>query len=367
VKARAPVEAGFSFKEKVNRLDPIGTVIFVPCIVCIILALQWGGVVYPWDSARIIALLVVFGLLLLTWLAVQAWKKENATVPPRIFFRRSIAAGFTYAMLVSGSLLVLVYYMPIWFQAIKGDSPIKSGISTLPSVLGMVVSSLITGVFTQKIGYYVPTMITGPMIASIGAGLLTTLKPTTGHPEWIGYQFIYGFGIGMGIQQGMLAAQAVLPGPDVSIGIALMFFGQQLGGSIWLAVAQNVFLHQLTKGLAGIAGLNSEEIVNTGVTELRNIVPPDLLSRVLSAYNTAISHTWYVPIALSSSMLIPALCMEWKSIKGKGKGGGSGGVNETGAEPSIMERSMSSAEKTHPTDASATSILDRHSAENETV
>jgi hypothetical protein len=325
IKARQPREAGASLKEQINQLDPIGTVIFIPCVVCLILALQWGGVIYPWNDGKIIALWVVFGVTLLAWMAVQAWKKDNATVPPRVFFQRSITAAFTYATLVAGSMLLIIYYIQIWFQAIKGDDPLTSGISTLPSLLALVISAALSGLFTQRIGYYVPTMIMGPIISSIGAGLLTTFKPDTGQSKWIAYQFLYCFGIGMGLQQASLAAQAVLPGPDVSIGIALMFFGQQLGGAIFLAIAQNVFTQQLIKELTGLSGLDPEQILNTGATNLPNIIPASLLPQVLSAYNTTIVHTWYVAIASSCAMAIPALCMEWKSIKGKGLGRGPGG------------------------------------------
>ncbi|RJE22001.1 efflux pump [Aspergillus sclerotialis] len=287
------------FKERLDQLDPIGLLLFIPCIVCLILALQWGGVVYSWSNARIIVLWVVFGITLIIWIAVQAWKKDNATVPPRAFFQRSILASFSFAITVASSMIILVYYVPLWFQAVKGVSPVKSGLTFLPFVLALVVAAIIGGLLTQRIGYYVPTM------------------PNTGHPRWIGLQVLCGFGIGIGMQQANLAAQTVLPRPDVPVGIALMFFAQQLGGAIFLAVGQSVFTHGLINGLTGVNELNPGKVAEAGATQIRNMVPESLLPKVLAAYNIALTQTWYISVGLMCASIVPTLCMEWKNIKRK--------------------------------------------------
>jgi hypothetical protein len=58
-------------------------------------------------------------------------------------------------------------------------------------------------------------------------------------------------------------------------------------------------------------------VLNTGATELQNSVPPELLRSVLVAYNGALTHSWYVAVALSSLSLIGVVFIEWKSVKGK--------------------------------------------------
>ncbi|KAJ9143454.1 Major facilitator superfamily protein [Pleurostoma richardsiae] len=325
--AKPPVTA----RELWNKLDLLGLVLFIPSISSLIIALQWG-VDYQWSDGRVIALLVVFGVTLIAWMAVQAWKKDNATVPPRIFFQRTIAAGFAYSFLLTSAIMLMIYYMPIWFQAVKGVSPVTSGLYFLPFILSMSLSAILSGVFTQRIGYYNPSMIASAAVLSVGTGLATTFTTHTGSSHWAGYEFLCGFGGGMAMQQAGLAAQAVLPLPDVPIGIALMFFGQLLGGSVFLAVAQSVFTQQLVKRASGIAGLDPETIINSGATELRGSVPASQLPRVLAAYNGALTDTWYVAVALSSAALIPTLCMEWKSIKGlkRGRRGLGPGSNPAG-------------------------------------
>lgn len=76
--------------------------------------------------------------------------------------------------------------LPIWFQAIKGASAVKSGIMNLPMILGLVLVSIVAGGAVSAVGYYTPFIYASVVLMSIGAGLLTTFKPNTGHAKWIG-------------------------------------------------------------------------------------------------------------------------------------------------------------------------------------
>ncbi|KAL9043426.1 MAG: hypothetical protein Q9214_003388 [Letrouitia sp. 1 TL-2023] len=304
-----------SFKEQFIQLDPIGSLFFLPGLVCLLLAFQWGGAEYSWDNGRIIALLVLAGILLIGFIAVQIWKQEESTVPPRIAKQRSIAAGMLWMFCVTSAMLIFVYYLPIWFQAIKHVSAVKSGIMMLPFILSLVVASISAGVLVKKIGYYTPFMLSSAVIMSVGAGLITTFRVDTGHAKWIGYQVIFGFGMGQGMQQASLAAQTVLSKKDVSIGVSLMFFCQGLGGSLFLSVAQNVFNNRLISGLASIPGTNTRAVVKAGATELRDLVAPENLRAVLAAYNKALTDVFEIALALACFSLVAALATEWRSVK----------------------------------------------------
>jgi hypothetical protein len=95
-------------------MDPLGTFFFMSGVICLLLALQWGGSKYNWGNARIIVLLILFAILGSAFLAVQIWKQENATVPPRIFMNRNIWGGALFAAMVGGAFFILCYYLPIW-------------------------------------------------------------------------------------------------------------------------------------------------------------------------------------------------------------------------------------------------------------
>ncbi len=220
--------------------------------------------------------------------------------------------------------MIVIYFLPIWFQAVKGVTAVQSGIDTLPLVLALVMASIMGGALTQITGYYVPQLIACSIIMSIGAGLLTTFQIDTGSGKWIGYQVLFGLGLGLGMQQPGMAAQTCLDKKDVTIGVSLMFFMQGLGGSIFISVGQTILTHSLVSHLSNTAGLNPALIVNTGATELRDIVPPEYLEAVLVAYNTSISDTLKVAAACASVTIFAGLTMEWKSVKGKKQGGPSG-------------------------------------------
>lgn len=300
---------------QIIRLDPLGTVLFLPGVVSLLLALQWGGSTYPWSDGRIIALFVVAGVLVISFAGVQVWRQETATIPPRILSQRSIAFGSVFAMFIGGGLISMLYYLAIWFQAVKGTTAVQSGIDTIPMVLGLVAGAIISGSIITATGYYVPWMFVSTVLMSTGAGLITTFKLDTGSPAWIGYQVLFGLGLGVGMQQPSLAAQTVLAGKDVSIGIALMFFFQSLGGAIFFSIGESAFANHLASALPGIPGVDVPAVLAAGATDLKRVVPPDALHDVLVVYNNAIQKPFITATAVAAAMIFAAAGMEWRSIK----------------------------------------------------
>ncbi|KAF3928669.1 hypothetical protein AA313_de0210117 [Arthrobotrys entomopaga] len=312
-----PVKKQFTIRERIRQLDPIGTTLFLPSMICLILALQWGGTEYPWHSGRIIALLVVFAVGICTFVGVQIWKGEDATMPPRIVMQRSIASGMWYTFCAGGAMMIFIYYLPVWFQAIQGVNATDSGIHLIPLVLTLVAGTIIAGAIVRFTGYYVPFLIIGAVLMSIGAGLLTTLTPTSGANKWIGYQVLYGIGLGLGMQQSAIAAQTVLERKDVPVGTSMIMFSQILGGAVFLAVGQTNFLNKLIKGVVAIngPGFDAQMVAHTGATDLRKVVKPEFLPQVLDAYNTAVVNVFYVAVGLSAATIFGALTMEWVSTR----------------------------------------------------
>lgn len=313
-----------SLKRQFIRLDPLGTLVFLPGMICILLALQWGGVTYPWNNGRIIALFVVGGVLSLIFIAIQLWRQEDATIPPRIIKQRSVAAGAVFSMCIGGAMITMLYSLAIWFQAVKGVTAVQSGIDTIPMVLGLVVAAITSGGNVRRTGHYVPWMYFSAVCMAIGAGLITTFEPNTGHSKWIGYQVLFGWGIGVGMQQPSMAAQNVLSHKDVSTGVSVMFFAQSFGGAVFVCIAQTLFNNDLSTHLSNIPGVDVTSVVNAGATELRNSVPADKLSDILVGYNDALVQSFIVATGVSAFMIFPALGMEWRKLTPMGKGGPAG-------------------------------------------
>ncbi|KAI1614547.1 DNA repair protein RAD50 [Exophiala viscosa] len=310
-------ETKMSWKTRAYQLDLGGTGLFIVDIVCCLLALQWGGSTYPWSDWRIILCLTLFGVLTVLFIILQFYMGDFATVPVRIIRQRNVAASAWFVFTLGGAFFLLVYWLPIWFQAIKGATAFKSGIMCLPMVLSLVVASLIGGGLTTAIGHYWPFYYLSVIFSAIGAGLLTTFMTDTGHSMWIGYQVIYGLGVGFGMQQALVAVQATLPLKDIPTGTALVMFMQTFGGALFVSVAQNVFNNRLISTLPKYApGIDPSIIVNVGATSLRNEIPAKYLQGVLFAYNLALTNTWYISVAMCCLQLIGAIFVEWKSVKG---------------------------------------------------
>lgn len=304
-----------SIKEQIHQLDPIGTVIFIPSITCLLLALQWGGINYAWSDGRIIALLVLAAVLFIAFIGVQIWRQEKATVPPRIIKVRAVAAGMIYSFFSGAGMITIVYLLPIWFQAIKGATAVHSGIMNLPAVLGITLSSIVAGVGTRKLGIFTHWMLISSIMTSIGTGLMCTFTTSTNHSKWIGYQVIWGIGLGLGMQQPSVGAQTVLARKDVPTGATVMFFAQGLGGSVCFSIANNIFLNKLSAGLEAIPGINRDLVTHVGATDLRNIVPAGSLDAVLTVYNLALRNGFYVGVAVSAFTIVGTALMPWINIK----------------------------------------------------
>lgn len=324
-----PTGEKLPLRQQLVQLDPLGTAVFLPSMVCLILALQWGGTTYAWSSWRMILLLTLFSVLIVIFAATQALKGDSGTLPPRILFQRSIAGGAYFTFCVSAGWLLIIQYLPIWFQAIKGTSALDAGIHFIPTVLALVLAGILGGKSTQAIGYYVPVMFLGPALASVGSGMLSTLKQNSGHAMWIGYQVIVGLGLGIGMQVSGLAAQAVLPQEDVSIGTAIMMFSQQLGGAIFVSVGQNVFFNDLISTLSDIPGLDTAIILNTGATDLQKTIPARYLTQVLAKYNHALTRTFIISTGMLAASILGSCFMEWKNIKTSKRPTGGPAARET--------------------------------------
>jgi hypothetical protein len=188
----------------------------------------------------------------------------------------------------------------------------------LPMLLGVVIMAMVAGFLITLTGYYTPFILMSTAVASLGMGLLSTLKPGSGHSMWIGYEALFGLGIGAGLMQTVLIAQTVLDIDDTPTGTAALIFFQTLGGAIMISVAQNVFQNRLLANLTKVfPGLNPAMVLGNGATNLQDVVPPEYLSRVLAAYNKALSETFYVGAAMASLSIFGSVGIEWKSVKGQ--------------------------------------------------
>ena len=96
--------------------------------------------------------------------------------------------------------MVPSFYLPLYFQAIKGSGAIESGVQILPLIVSGALSSLVGGIAISSVGYYTPFMILGMTGCTIGLGLLTMLGVDTAYAMILGFQILTGVFMGINFQ-----------------------------------------------------------------------------------------------------------------------------------------------------------------------
>ena len=318
-------------RERLKELDFLGAFFLIPAVICLVLALQWGGTKYAWNSATIIGLFCGFGCLVIIFITIQIRLGDRATIPIRVFARRSVFFSVMFAFCVGSAFLLVIFYLPLYFQGVKGATATESGVHVLPLLLSVVMASVCGGGVVTLIGYFTPFMIAGMALFTIGCGLLSTLSPSSSTGMWFGYEIVAGVGLGMCLQVSfssnkqklidklsIIAVQTVVHMRDVPVATALVMFFQQLGGAIFIAIGQAVFQNKLIPKMEAInPSLRPIEIVSAGATGLKSLVNPDQLPAVLDAYAKSLNSTFDVAITMAGMAFFMACGVEFKSVKGK--------------------------------------------------
>ncbi|EMC97934.1 hypothetical protein BAUCODRAFT_31942 [Baudoinia panamericana UAMH 10762] len=307
-----------SWKAILHELDLLGTVALVPAITCLFLALTWAGTKYAYNSATVLGLFVGFGLLSVAFVYDQCRKQDSATLPPRIIKRRSIIAGFIFSACCNGSITVLEYYMPTYFQTVRGWSPAKSGLLIMPIIGGFLVGMLVHGVGTTLIGFYTPFMLISSTLMPIAAGLMTTWTLQTQFAKLVAYSALSGFASGVGFQGPQSAVQVSLSDVDGPLGLSVKLFGQNFGPALFISIAQAIFTNRLGANLHNaIPGSDAKALENMGFSELVASVGPQNVGKVLAGFDRSITQTWYLPLGATCLTMVGSLLMEWRSVKEK--------------------------------------------------
>lgn len=165
-----PSDFDLPFREKLKRLDLLGTVVVVPAITCLLLGLQWGGIKYGWTDTRIVVLFVVFAVLAAAFGYLQYRLGERATVPLRIVKRRSILAAMWFAACCNGVLAITEYYTSIYWQGVRGETATVAGLLGLSMIIGLTIGGVIAGFGTSIIGYF-----TRELISNLSCGIHISL------------------------------------------------------------------------------------------------------------------------------------------------------------------------------------------------
>ncbi|KXX81573.1 putative HC-toxin efflux carrier TOXA [Madurella mycetomatis] len=336
--------AAESWLTRVLRLDLLGTAMLVPSIVCLLLALQWGGTEYAWNSSMVIGLFVGFAVMMAIFIGIQVWKGDTGTLPPRLFKNRNVVCAMLFAFFFGAGFFPMVYYLSLYFQAIQGDTAVQAGIKLLPMLIATVVSSVASGGLVTVVGYYNPFILPSMVLFTVGSGMITTFSLATPLREWFGYQVLAGLGIGIGFQTGILVVQNVMPLDWIPVGTACVQFFQSLGGAIFIAVAQAVFQNGLTEGIQRNApGLPPQIFINSGASQIKQVLAQlnatQYTTDVLTAYLDGLRNSYFISVACAAAAFLAACGLSWKRIeKRKAPAAGTEGTAEMGESKKDVDK-----------------------------
>ncbi|KAH8764815.1 MFS multidrug transporter-like protein [Diaporthe sp. PMI_573] len=310
-KAAAPTPA--SSKEKLLQMDIPGSVLICATIVCFTLALRWAGVEKAWADSDVVGTLVATPIFLILFAFDQWLQKDRALVMPSFLKNRVLVVGAVFEFFIAGCFNLALFYLPIYFQAVRGVSAISSGVRLIPVILGLTITQIVVGGLITATGIHNPFFILGPAIAAVGSGLFMLLDEQSSAGRWIGFQIVLGVGVGFCLTIPLMLSQVVVETKDVSTATPLIIFAQSMGSAFLLPTAQAVFQNQLLKALHQFApdvdplvvlaaGANSEAISS---------LPSESLGGITQSYRSALRYTFAIGIPFAGIALLVSLFMPW--------------------------------------------------------
>ncbi|GKT82126.1 MFS multidrug transporter [Colletotrichum tofieldiae] len=330
-------------KKTIPEIDLIGFALFTPASTMFLLALQFGGNDYPWNSSVVIGLFCGAGVSAILFVVWERRVGDRAMIPFSVAGRRIVYCSALNGAALVVAILVAAQYLPIYFQGVLGYGPAMSGVNLLPTILSQLVMVILSGVLIQKAGYYLPIAVAGSALSAIGNGLVSMFSPTTKIATWIGFQIVLGSGRGIGMQtvslfqipivpprshptniwpQGVIAVQNGLPAAQIPIGIAFTIFCQNFAGAIFVVVSNVIFTHSLASEIRAHApsvSLQAALAAGSKPSAIRSLVPPGSseIDGVLAAFSNSINKVFYLLVACCGGGLLASFGMGWVNIKKK--------------------------------------------------
>lgn len=289
-------------------MDWVGAILFAGIFATWVLALTFGGAQWAWSDGRTIACFVVCGVLIIIFGLQQRFRVftdiRQRIFPAGFLLSRSAMLQYFATSCTATGLGVVVYYIPIFFQFTRNDSPIKAAVRLLPFILLLVTSMMVSGALMGKTGYYKPWFIASGVLMVIGGPLMYTVDSQTSPARVYGYSILIAVGTGLTMQASYSVAP-VKTAMDPKFGPAMIpdAIGwvnlAQLGSIVHAltisgTVFQNMGFRYLSHALAGrgftdaeihgaISGAQSQLLINSSA-EVRTLAVEAIVKAMSRVY-----------------------------------------------------------------------------------
>ncbi|KAI9766171.1 MAG: hypothetical protein M1840_006738 [Geoglossum simile] len=291
--------------EKLRRIDYVGNIIFVGSVVAILIALSYAGVVHPWGSWRTILPLLLGFVGLVVFFVYERYCMEP-TMPLRLFKNRTAVAAFALTFIHSLLALWVIYFLPVYFQAVLGSTPARAGVQLLPTVLVLIPFAAVGGKVLGMFGRYRPLHHLGFALTMIGLGSFTLLGPFSTASAWIVFQMVAAAGSGIMLGVLLPAIQAALPESDVAIATGTFAFIRSFG-IVWaVTVPATIFNNKFARlARTQITDENIRAVLSGGkayehaTKEFVNSLQGLVRTQVVSVYSDSLKLIWQVALCVA--------------------------------------------------------------------
>jgi len=231
-------------RRKLRVVDYVGSTLLAITLSSIVLLTDLGGTTYPWASWPILGLAAAALVGLVAFIFAER-RAVEPVLPPRLFKIRTFWVTTSIALIVGFALFGSVTYLPLFLQVVKGESPTGSGLQMLPFMLGIPVTSLVTGQLISRTGHYKPFPIVGTLAAAVALFVLSRMTPETSMWTMSLAMLLLGVGIGLILQVLVIAVQNVVEYRDLGVATSGVILFRFVGGSLGTALLGAVFAARL--------------------------------------------------------------------------------------------------------------------------
>jgi EmrB/QacA subfamily drug resistance transporter len=239
------------------RIDYLGATFLTAAVSALLIWVTLAGGTFPWWSVET-ALFVSGSLLALAAFVVTELRAAEPIVPLRLFRDRTTTLAIVASTAIGVAMFGSTVFLGQYLQISRGYSPTAAGLLTIPMVAGLLLSSTVSGLLITRSGRWKLFLVVGSGLVVIGFGLLSTIDHET-HMGVLGvFLFVLGAGIGMTMQNLVLAVQNTVAAADLGAASSAVAFFRSLGGTIGVSVLGAVLSSRvgslISSGLAGTPG-----------------------------------------------------------------------------------------------------------------
>ncbi|MFJ3668152.1 MDR family MFS transporter [Streptomyces sp. NPDC090106] len=290
-------------------IDYLGTFLIAAVATCLVLVASLGGTTWAWSSPQIVLLAVLAVALAAAFVAVER-RAAEPVLPLKLFRIRTFTLSAVISFVVGFAMFGAMTYLPTFLQVVQGVSPTMSGVHMLPMVLGLLLSSTLSGQIVSRTGRWKVFPVVGTGVTTIGLLLLHRLDENSPTAEMSAYFFVFGLGLGLVMQVLVLIVQNAVSYEDLGVATSGATFFRSIGASFGVAVFGSVFANRLGDKLSdAFRGVTLPDGVTADALEAdpRGIaaLPAALRPAVLHAYASSITDVFLyaAPVALLGFVL----------------------------------------------------------------